>query len=252
MSDIFAPAVSDQADDRTAAAGAAPRAGSRTGARPDAEPDRDSRATVERRIPRWMLRFAGAALAAYPVLFGAGMLFSPQQTEEGEAGYIASLAADPAVSLLSANLLHYSWVALALGVVGLIALVGRRGRAWVAVTSVLVAFGAVQMSGLLLSDWFLAAAGNVLSPEQALTLDAAAKEGSVVVWLITAQLFTLVGIPVLTLGLARARVVSWWIAPLPFLAFVVPMFNLGPIAAIAFVPLMAPVIVAGAKLMRQR
>jgi len=180
------------------------------------------------------------------------MLFSPPQLEEGEAGYIASLAADPAASLLSANLLHYSWVALALGVMGVVALTGARGRGWVSVNAVLVALGAVQMSGLLLSDWFLIAAGNVLTPEQALTLDAAAKEGSVLVWLVSAQLFTMLGLPALTMGLARAKVVSWWIAPLPLLAFVVPMFNLGPIAAIAFVPLMAPVLVAGTKLVRLR
>ena len=115
----------------------------------------------------------------------------------------------------------------------------------------LVAFGAVQMSGLLLSDWFLIAAGTTLPLEQALAMDAAAKELSAVAWLLSAQLATMLGIPALTLGLARARVVSWWIAPLPLLAFLVPMFNLGPIAAIAFVPLMAPIIVAGVKLVRR-
>jgi hypothetical protein len=204
----------------------------------------------ERHIPRGLFRFAGVALTAFPLLFAGGMLFSPAQTEPGEAGYIASLAADPAASLLSANLLHYAWVALALGVMGVIGLVGRRGRAWVSIAAVVVALGAVQMSGLLLSDWFLIAAGNTLPMEQALALDGAAKELSVVVWLMSAQVATMLGIPALTLGLARARVVSWWIAPLPLLAFIVPMFNLGPIAAIAFVPLMAPVIVAGVKLIR--
>ena len=88
-------------------------------------------------IPRGLFRFAGIALIAFPVLFTAGMVFSPPQTEEGEAGYILSLAADPTVSVLSASFLHYAWVALALGVVGLIGLVaGRRSRAWVAVASV--------------------------------------------------------------------------------------------------------------------
>ena len=207
-------------------------------------------AARDRSIPRGLFRFAGVALTAFPLLFAAGMLFSPPQTAEGDAGYIASLAADPVTSIVSANLLHYSWVALALGVMGLIGLVGRRGRAWVAITAVLVAFGAVQMSGLLLSDWFLIAAGNTLSMDQALALDGVAKEASVGVWLITAQVLTMLGIPALTLGLARARVVSWWIAPLPLLAFIVPMFNLGAVAAIAFVPLMAPVIVAGIKLSR--
>lgn len=237
MSDMFAPALAEHG---------------RTASAPGTDIASAAPAVADRRIPRGLLRFAGLALTAFPLLFAGGMLFSPPQTEEGEAGYIASLAADPVTSILSANLLHYSWIALALGVMGVITLVGRRGRVWVSIAAVVLAFGAVQMSGLLLSDWFLIAAGNVLSPEQAVLLDATAKEGSITVWLMSAQLFSLLGLPALTLGLARARVVSWWIAPLPLLAFIVPMFNLGVIAAIAFVPLMAPVFVAAVKLLRAR
>lgn len=227
MSDLFAPAVTRVAE------------------HPDTTPG-----LAGRLIPRGLVRMAGAAMIAFPLLFSAGMVFSPPQAEEGDAGYIASLAADPATSFLSANLLHHSWVALALGVMGVILLTGRRGRGWVAVAAALVAFGSVQMSGLLLSDWFLVAAGTVLTPDQALLLNATAKDASMMPWFLTAQVFTLLGIPALTLGLARAKVVSWWIAPLPLFAFVVPMLNLGVIAALAFVPLMAPVIVAGVKLLR--
>jgi len=210
--------------------------------------------TVERRIPRGLFRFAGVALILFPLLFSAGMVFSPQQAEEGDAGYILSLAADPGVSILSATLLHYAWVALALGVMGLVGLVAsRRGRVWVAIAAVVVAFGAVQMAGLLLSDWFLIGMGSTLPIDDALAVNDAAKQGlALTVWLISGQVAGLLGLLALTLGLARARVVSWWIAPLPLLAFVVPMFNLGVVAAIAFVPLMAPVLVAGVKLVRGR
>lgn len=209
---------------------------------------------AERRIPTPLFRFAGVALILFPVLFTLGMIFSPPQTAPGEAGYIESLAADPGVSILSATFLHYAWVALALGVMGVIGLVAsRRGRAWVAIAAVVVAFGAVQMSGLLLSDWFLIGMGTTLPIEQAVEVDAAAKQGvAVLVWLMSAQAAAMLGVPALTLGLARARVISWWIAPLPIAAFVVPMFNLGVVAAIAFLPLMAPVIVAGVKLVRQK
>lgn len=207
--------------------------------------------TRSSRTPRTLLRLAGAALIGFPVAFAVGMLTSPAQTEPGEAGYIASLAGDPFLSILSANFLHYAWVLLALSVLAVLALVGRRGRVWVSIAAVVVAFGAVQMSGLLLSDWFLIGAGNALPMDQALAMNEAAKEASAAVWLLTAQAGTLLGLPALSLGLARARVVSWWIAPLPLLAFVVPMFNLGAIAAVAFVPLMAPFLVAGVKLLRR-
>lgn len=206
------------------------------------------------RIPRWLFRFAGIALVAFPVLFTAGMIFSPPQTEPGDAGYILSLTADPAISAISAAFLHYSWVALALGVMGLIGLVAtRRGRAWVSIAAVVVAFGAVQMSGLLLSDWFIMGMGSTLPIEQAVEVNEASKQGILLItWLISAQAFTLLGLPALTLGLARARVISWWIAPLPVLAFVVPMFNIGVVGAVAFLPLMAPVILAGIKLVRTK
>lgn len=241
MSDFFAPAVSDHE-----AAQNAERSTERATAR-TAEPTRP-----DVRIPLGLRRFAGASLLAFPPLFSAGMVFSPLQTEPGEAGYIASLAADPFTSMLSANLLHHSWVFLALGVMGLVALTARRGRTWVSIAAAVVAFGAVQMSGLLLSDWFLIAAGNSFSSEEAVAFDAMAKDASLMPWFLSAQLFTMIGLPVLSLGLARARVVSWWIAPLPLLAFAVPMLNLGAVAALAFVPLMAPFIIAGVKLIRQR
>lgn len=211
-----------------------------------------SETVADRRVPRWLTKFAGVALISFPVLFSAGMVFSPQQTEEGDAGYIASLAADPATSELSANLLHHSWVALALGVMGLILLVGQRGRLWVSLAAVGVAFGSIQMSGLLLSDWFLIAAGNVLTMDQAVLLNEAAKSPSMMPWFLTAQLFSLLGLPVLMMGLARAKVVSWWLTPLPLVAFFVPVLNIGIFAALAFVPLMAPVIIAGVKLFRLR
>ena len=79
--------------------------------------------------PTLLQRLGGAALVAAPLLFTGGMLTSPEQTGPGTAGYIESLAADPALSLLSANFLHYGWVALAIGAVSALGLLrGSRGR----------------------------------------------------------------------------------------------------------------------------
>ncbi|BDI23416.1 hypothetical protein [Herbiconiux sp. L3-i23] len=203
--------------------------------------------------PTLLARLGGVALIAAPLLLMGGALTSPPQTAPGQAGYIESLAADPAVSLLSANLFHYGWVAFALGALATIALVtGRRGRVWVRIAAVVLAFGAIQMSGLLLSDWFLIGAGNALPIDQAVAVDTAAKESSALVWLITAQVGTLLAVPALTLGLARARVLSWWIAPLAALPFVVLALNLGPFGAVLGTLLYAPVFIAGAKLVAGR
>ncbi|WP_207453386.1 hypothetical protein [Desertivibrio insolitus] len=198
-------------------------------------------------------RLGGAALVVAPLLMLGGMLTSPLQTEPGTAGYIQSLAADPALSLASANFLHYAWVAMAAGALATIALLrGRRGRVWLSISAVLVFFGAIQMSGLLLSDWFLISAGNLLPIEEAVAMDTAAKETSALVWLLSAQLSAILGIASLSLALARAKVVSWWVAPLGIVPFVVMALNLGWVGAVVGTIAFAPLVIAGVKLLRGR
>ncbi|WP_136706298.1 hypothetical protein [Agromyces sp. H66] len=198
-------------------------------------------------------RIAGAGLIAAPLLFTAGMLTSPQQTSPGTAGYIESLAADPALSLWSANLLHYGWVALALGAIASIGLLrGRRGRIFLPITALLVAFGAIQMSGLLLSDWFLISAGNTLAIEDAVLMDANAKEWTSAIWQYTGMGGGLLGMGLMSLALARAEAVSWWIAPLGFLPWIAPGLVPGPVGVLAGLVCYAPLAVAGARLVAAR
>ena len=89
-------------------------------------------------------RLAGGALILAPALMFGGMLASPPQTDDSSEGYLASLAADYGVSLLSANLLHYAWVLIALSVPATMTLLrGRRGRGLTATGVALSAFGTV-------------------------------------------------------------------------------------------------------------
>ncbi|MGP3535962.1 hypothetical protein ACTU3I_14270 [Microbacterium sp. RD1] len=199
--------------------------------------------------PTLLQRMGGLALVAAPLLFTGGMLTSPAQTEPGNAGYIASLAADPALSLWSANLLHYGWVALAIGAVSALGLLrGARGRVFLPLAVAILTFGAIQMSGLLLSDWFLVSAGNVLTIDQAVLMDESAKEWSVAIWQYTGMAGGILGIGLLGLALARAKAVTWWIAPLAFLPWVLPAFGLGLIGTLAALVCYAPLFVAGTRL----
>lgn len=203
--------------------------------------------------PNRLQRFGGIGLIAAPLLFTGGMLTSPEQTGPGTAGYIESLAADPALSLWSANLLHYGWVALALGAIATIGLLrGRPGRIFLPIAAVLVAFGAIQMSGLLLSDWFLISAGNTLAIEDAVLMDSTAKEWTSAIWQYSGMGSALLGMGLLSLALARAKAVSWWIAPLGFLPWVVPAFGLGPIGVFIALVCYAPLLVAGVRLVAAR
>ena len=116
----------------------------------------------------------------------------------------------------------------------------------------MTAFGAVQMSGLLLSDWFLVSAGNVLSIDDAVLMDTVAKEWSVAIWQFSGMIGGLVGIALLSLALARAKAISWWIAPLGFLPWILPAFGLGPIGVILALFCYAPLMIAGTRLIAAR
>lgn len=203
--------------------------------------------------PNRLQRLGGLGLIAAPLLFTGGMLTSPEQTAPGNEGYIQSLAADPALSIASANFLHYGWVAVAFGAIASLGLLrGPRGRIWVSIAAVVLMLGSIQMSGLLLSDWFLVSAGNQLSIEDAVAMDGAAKEWSVGIWQMSGMIGGILGIAALALGLARAKAVSWWIAPLAFLPWILPAFGLGLVGVFVALACYAPLFVAGVRLVRAR
>ena len=80
--------------------------------------------------PAFVRIAAGLALVAFPLLFTAGIATSPPQASDSTADYVASLGADPALTALSAGLLHYSWVAFALGVLATIGLSAGAAAGW--------------------------------------------------------------------------------------------------------------------------
>lgn len=167
----------------------------------------------------------GAAFIAAPLLFAAGAWTSPPQESASDADYIASLAEDPSLTTISASFFHYSWVLYAFGALAALGLVrGRRGRGLTTVGALAGAFGAIQFTGLLLNDWFLAAMGNEISIEQSVEIFHAMGDPGFVSWLMTAKVFGLLGFPVLYAGLARAGVISWWLVVpslLPMVVFAV-------------------------------
>ncbi|GAA2113170.1 hypothetical protein [Nocardioides bigeumensis] len=196
---------------------------------------------------------AGLASISAPLLFVAGAATSPPQEDASAAAYIASLAEDPFVSGLSANLFHYSWVLFAFAAIASIGLVrGRRGRALATVGGLAGAFGAIQFTGLLYSDWVLATTGNVLTMDQAVAVfEGTNGAPSMVIWLLSAKVCGLLGFPVMYAGLARAGVLSWWLVPLSLL----PMIAFGVLGGAIGIALAtacyAPSYVAGLRLIQR-
>ncbi|GLZ44313.1 hypothetical protein Acsp06_04980 [Actinomycetospora sp. NBRC 106375] len=196
---------------------------------------------------------AGLALIAFPVLLVAGVATSPPQASDAPADYVASLGTDPGLTALSAGLLHYSWVAFALGVLAIIGLVrGPRGRVVVPLAAIVTSFSAIQLSGLLLSDWFTGAAARAMPLEAATALtEGVWADPWVSTWTISGRVVGFVGIPLVIAALARAGVVSWWllgVSVIGFAGFVVPG-TYGVLAGMAVAT--APMIVVGVRLIQR-
>ena len=169
----------------------------------------------EQARPRTAMAVAGAlALITGPVLFVAGMFTSPDQDGESAADYVEALARDELLTQVSALLLHYGNLLMALGFLAAPLLVrGRRGYGVTVAGALLSAVAFANQSGALLSDWWIMHAGRMLEPAQAVAVSEATMASPLLqVWFGT-EVLCIVGPVVLLAGLARAGVISWWTLP---------------------------------------
>jgi hypothetical protein len=198
-----------------------------------------------------LLPIAGGALIAGSLLYVAGMATSPSAVSVEPADYIASLARDPGQTTLSAVLLHYGNMALALAWLAAPALVrGRRGRVGTIAGALIAAVGLVTVTGFVLYDYWTGAIGRRLDAGTAVDLfnTVSADPGLVSVGLLT--LFGLLGPVIAYVGLARAGVTGWWLlvpAVASLVGSVIVPFD--PLAHAGFALVGAiPVVVVGLRL----
>ena len=203
-----------------------------------------------------LLPIAGGALIAGSLLYVAGMATSPPQDSMADADYIAALARDEGRTALSALLLHYGNMALALAWLAAPALVrGRRGSGTTIAGALLSAVGLVTVTGYVLYDFWTGAIGRELEPDTALALfqNVAGSPAQAVVGTLT--LLGLLGPLVLYAGLARAGVTSWWLmapAVAALVASAAMEFSPLPFAAFALVGAIPPVVVGLRLIQRNR
>ncbi|GAB2627472.1 hypothetical protein Aab01nite_80900 [Paractinoplanes abujensis] len=196
---------------------------------------------------------AGGAFIAAPLLLAGGMLTSPPQAGDAPADYVKSLGDDFGLTVLSANLFHYGWVLLALALPAVLTLPrGRQGRRFTAVAVVLAMFGTIQMSGMLLSDWFNgAAATTVPLPQASRIFEIVSGEPSMAIWRLTAIGLSLAGLPLVMAGLARAGVLGWWAAPVVALPVVAAPIVGGALGSLVGLVCFAPLILVGLRLIQR-
>jgi hypothetical protein len=167
-----------------------------------------------RPVSSTMMRAAATSLVAGSALFFAGMATSPPEQGTSKADYIASLAADPFQTQISAVFLHYGNLLMALGLLALPALVrGRRGRIATIVGALVAAVAQLDLSGALFTDWFHMEMGRQLPLEQAASIS-----DQVLAYPMQQLCFGTGPLIVLGMlaafgGLARAGVLGWWTVP---------------------------------------
>ncbi len=203
-----------------------------------------------------LLPIAGGALIAGSLLYVTGMATSPPQDSMSSADYIAALGRDEGRTALSAMLLHYGNMALALAWLAAPALVrGRRGSATTIVGALLSAVGLVSVTGMVMYDYWTGAIGRELDPGTALALFENVSGSPAVAVAGTLTLFGLLGPLVVYAGLARAGVTSWWLVVPAVAALAASMamaFSPLPFAAFALVGAVPAVVIGLRMIQRSR
>ncbi|GIH77808.1 hypothetical protein [Planobispora longispora] len=174
---------------------------------------------------------AGLCLIAAPVLYTAGLLVDPAIRQGTDGDTIGTYGLHPEQVSISAALLHWSWVLLIPGIIGMIQLIHHRGVVLGHLAGGLALLGVVNFSALMLGDFFYVQLESTMRPVEGAALgdEALADPGAVFGFQIPgfAGLF---GLFLLGLVLAYARRELWW-APFAMLLgiFGAPVYPIGTV-----------------------
>ncbi|MFF0572466.1 hypothetical protein [Streptosporangium saharense] len=181
--------------------------------------------------PRAFRRLAaGICLIVAPLVYVVAIVADPALRQGGDT--VGVYGRYPEQVSVSASLLHWSWVLLLPGIVGMIHLIRGRGVIFGHIAGGLAFLGIVNFSGLMLGDFFysrleraLPAAQGAMLADQAFA-DPGARYGFQIPGFVG-----LLGLFLLGLALAYARRGPWW-APFAMLIGILvgPVFPFGTIA----------------------
>ncbi len=173
---------------------------------------------------------AGVCLIAAPIVYVAGIVADPALRQGGgdTTGVYGRHLEQVSVS---AAVLHWSWVLLVPGIIGMIHLARRRGVLLGHLAGGLALLGVVNFSALMLGDYFYARLERSLPPAQGAALaDEAFADPGVVFGFQLPGFAGIIGLLVLGLVLAYDRKAPWW-APFAMVAgiFGTPVFPVGTV-----------------------
>jgi hypothetical protein len=154
---------------------------------------------------------AGVLLIVAPLLQAVAVAVDPGTW--GDDREAVSFGDNPVLAQIQSVLYHWSWMLMAVAVLGLMHLTRRRAVVLGHVSGALTMIGYLALSGLLLGDpveWWL---GQHYSPEQAGKIfdEMMNLPGVIFGFQMPWMFFGLFGLPVLTVAVWRAGFVGWWV-----------------------------------------
>ncbi|NUR87053.1 MAG: hypothetical protein HOY71_23475 [Nonomuraea sp.] len=178
------------------------------------------------RSPARFRRIAtGTLLVLAPLLSVVAAVVDPGTW--GDDREVVSYADNPALAQLESVLYHWSWLLMAVAMIGMVHLMRRRAVVFGHVVGTLAVLGAINASALMMSDpvewWF----GRHYPAEEAtrLTGEVLDLPGVIFGFQMPWMFLAIAGVPLLVAGVWRAGFAPWW-APLLAAAGYVGMFVL--------------------------
>ncbi|WP_164200096.1 hypothetical protein [[Micrococcus luteus] ATCC 49442] len=142
----------------------------------------------------------------------AGMALTPWEPEDSAASMIQTISANQVQGEVAPLFLHYGMVFLSISVLGLMTMIRHRAVVWGRAAGLLAFVGLVNLSGMLLVDWFAIALGQSGMPiaDAVGILEKSATPLNMAAWQIPGIIGVYAGLPLFLLALWRNGFIPWW------------------------------------------
>ncbi|WP_066375141.1 hypothetical protein [Herbidospora mongoliensis] len=177
---------------------------------------------------RFFRTVAGTSLLVVPVLYVAGLLIDPAIRAGGGIGYYG---AHPGQVSISASVLHWSWVLLVPGILGMIHLARERTPVAAHVTGAIAVLGVINFSSLMLGDFVYSRLERAMEPEAGSALADLALGDPGAEWGFRVPGFLgMLFVMVLALVMAYGKKAPWWAGPAMLVGMLgTPIFPIGTV-----------------------
>jgi hypothetical protein len=175
---------------------------------------------------------AGLCPVAGPLVTLIGGLVTPWETTDTTAAYLQAIGENPTRAQISAVLLYFGFLLIAVGIFGIIHLLRHRAVVLAHVAGVLAVWGWVTLPGLLISDFYDLSLAQWSNREDAIAISDRAEGyvGGAILGI--PVLLGLLGLVLLGVAPWRARLAPLWVPGVLLAGTLIAQF--GPLGVISF------------------